>query len=248
MKEGLQKELVVACIENTGSERNLSKALGIPKSSIYYYKYEKWYLPEKRFESMMSLINVKKKLYFKKGIISFLEDNWGRKKGGQKLIESKIKNGEFDVMIKKLKKITSKRLKIWHAKMKKENPDLYYKTLYDKFKKIGEYKYRSLRGEKVRNALEKNVADFLYRKNIFYEYEPYLKIKNAVFFPDFKINNIIIECTFWKGYSKASKLKKKIYFYKKMGYSIFVLVPINLIKYYKTIKEFVITDVNELPL
>ena len=67
--------------------------------------------------------------------------------------------------------------------MKKTNPEEYYISQYEKFKKIGEYKYVTNNGEKVRNILEKEVADILKNHKIKYEYEPYINVKNKAFSP-----------------------------------------------------------------
>ena len=93
--------------------------------------------------------------------------------------------------------------------MKMENPKKYYMMQYEKFKRIGGYKYRTNNGEKVRNELEKEVANLLKKNKIEYEYEPLIKSDNKYFFPDFLINNkIILECTAWRGEAKAYKLKE----------------------------------------
>ncbi len=95
--------------------------------------------------------------------------------------------------------------------MKENNPEEYYLIQYSRFKKVGDYKLFTLNGEKVRNSLEKDVADILNKNGIKYSYEPLVRVKDRFFFPDFLINDkIILECTMWRGSDKAVKLKEKI--------------------------------------
>ena len=129
--------------------------------------------------------------------------------------------------------------------MKKTNPEEYYISQYEKFKKIGEYKYVTNNGEKVRNILEKEVADILKNHKIKYEYEPYINVKNKAFSPDFLINKrVIVECTAWRGYDKAVKLKRKIE-YLKGKYKIYVVIPKALNKYYQTINKHLVLGLDE---
>jgi len=129
--------------------------------------------------------------------------------------------------------------------MKKERPEEYYQIQYNNFKKIGEYKYQTKKGEKVRNILEKQIADILNKMNIEYKYEPLIKSNNKYFFPDFLVNkNIIIECTMWKGETKAYKLKEKIKNLEK-DYKIFVIIPKTLYSYYKILDNYLIKGLDE---
>jgi hypothetical protein len=123
----------------------------------------------------------------------------------------KVKNGTFKKNLEKMLEKSSKKLSEWHKKMKKISKKQYFITQYERFKKTGQYKYFTKKGEKVRNELEKQVADFLFDLKKNYAYEPYIDSNNKVFFPDFLVGDkTIIECTMWKGYDKATKLKRKI--------------------------------------
>jgi len=127
--------------------------------------------------------------------------------------------------------------------MKENSPEEYYLLQYSKFKKIGGYKYKTKRGEKVRNNFEKQVADIL--DKLKYEYEPLIKIGKRYFFPDFLINKkIIIECTEWKGEIKAHKLKKKLKYLKK-EYKVFVVIPKDLYRYYKILNKDLIKGLDK---
>ena len=129
--------------------------------------------------------------------------------------------------------------------MKKNNPEEYYILQYNRFKKIGGYKYKTKRGELVRNNFEKSAADILYNLNINYQYEPLVKSNNKYFFPDFLINNkIIVECTMWKGEVKAYKLKDKIK-YLSDNYKVFILIPKDLYSYYRILDNHLVLGLDE---
>jgi hypothetical protein len=130
--------------------------------------------------------------------------------------------------------------------MKSDNPDLYHKIQYERFKKIGKYKHESLKGEKVRNDLERRTANWLIKNKINYKFEPLIRIDNKFFFPDFVIEDkVIIECTMWRGYDKAAKLREKIEVLERK-YKVFVLIPENLYKYYKSIQPNIIFSLEEI--
>lgn len=244
LEDGAQSKLIKECIEKAGGERELESKTGVPKGSIYDYKNEKYNLPKKRFEKLVSFIGKER---YKERILNELNDNWGQKKGGRKLIELRKKEGSFEKVINVLKKRSSERMKKWHSRMKVENPEKYYKLQYERFKKIGAYNFKTERGEKVRNELEKKVADYLFSKKIEYEYEPYLKIQENIFFPDFRYDNVILECTSWKGYEKASKLIEKINKYEDKNLRPFVVIPKKIKKYYRKIDKYIVTELKNLP-
>ena len=152
-----------------------------------------------------------------KNILEKLPDNWKQIIGGKKCVETKKANGTYEKQLKECQQGGGHEfLKSWHANMKKNSPEEYHIIQYERFKKISNYKFKTRNGEIVRNKLEKEVADILKTMNISYKYEPLIRINNNYFFPDFLIKDkIIIECTEWRGFDKAVKLKNKIEFLKK---------------------------------
>lgn len=74
-----------------------------------------------------------------------------------------------------------------------------------------------------------------------YSYEPYVKTKTNPYFPDFKINKFIIECTMWKGHQKAYPLAKKILNLEREGYTVKVVIPDNLTHFYKPIERYIVS-------
>jgi len=227
-----QIKLIKTAIKKAGSERKLSKLLNIPNTSFYHYKFDQTALPIKRFNKIISFLKINKKDI---KIKEYLPQNWRQRLGGKKCVEVKKANGTFNKNMRQLKLLSSKRMKSWHSIMKRKEPEKYYTIQYNRFKKIGGYKYRTKKGEAVRNKFEKEIADILINLNIEYQYEPLVRIKEKFYFPDFLINNsIIIESTMWRGVQKSYELKNKINNLKKK-YKVFVVIPKTLYSYYKII-------------
>lgn len=245
LKKGYQKYLISLAIETAGSERKLASKVNIPNSSIYSYKFEKRNLTEERLKIICDFLNIKD---IKKSILGYLPKNWGKIKGGKNCVKSKIKNGTFKSNIEKMRKASSKRMKKWHKEMKQNNPEKYYKLQYKRFKKIGNKSLlKTIAGIEVRNKYEKEMVDFLFNKNLKFEYEPYLNINQKAYFPDIIVNNIIIEITAWKhpDFFRIAYLKRKIRDYKKAGYTVYFYIPRLYRNFYKEINKFVISDLDK---
>lgn len=235
-----QKTIIFQAIEKAGSYRKMSKILNIPRSSIVRY-YQNGTIPQDRFDKIIDFLEIKtEKLKFKR-----LEKNWKQVLGGEGCVKSKKYKGTFEEQLKNAQERGVKKFKEWHKRMKKENPKEYYQMQYNNFKKVSGYKFITKRGHKVRNKFEKQIADILYKFKIEYEYEPLVKSDKKYFFPDFLINNrIIIECTEWRGETKAYKLKDKIKHLKKR-YKIFIVIPKDLYRYYKILDKYLIKGLDE---
>jgi hypothetical protein len=238
-------ELLSAAIRKAGSERKLTEATGIPPITIYYYKNEMYNISQERFDLITGFLNIPKEIIERKEK-TLLPANWGRIKGGKNSVRAKKKNGTWKSNFDKMMKGSSRHLKAWHKKMKREKPVEYYSLQYERFKKVGAYKLLTIRGEKVRNCLEKDVADLLCRMELNYEYEPLVKGENKYYFPDFRVNTLLIECSMWRGKEKAYKLLHKIKDLQKEGYVTIVVVPSGLRHFYKVLDKYLVTDVREL--
>ncbi len=236
-----QKELISSAIKKAGSYRKLSESINIPRSSLERYS-DSDTIPGEQFNRIIDFLGIKGR---NRLILEELADNWKQKIGGERTIIVKKFMGTYKRDLEKAQKKGALKLKEWHKKMKKENPEEYYLCQYSKFKKIGGYKYKTDKGEKVRNKFEKNVADILNKLKINYEYEPLINIDNKYFFPDFLIDNkIIIEATAWKGEIKAYKLRDKIKELKKR-YKVYVVIPKTLYRYYKILNNHLILGLDE---
>lgn len=237
----LKEDLIREAVEKAGAYRTLSQILNIPLSSLDGYKKSET-IPQDRLIKILNFLGKN----IKELNIKLLEKNWKQKIGGRNCVKAKKAKGTFKRDLKKAQKSGAKKIKEWHTMMKLTKPREYYLLQYAKFKKIGGYKYTTNKGEKVRNLLEKQVADILHKLKINYEYEPLINIKEKHFFPDFLINKkIILECTAWRGETKAYKLKEKITHLKKK-YKIYVIIPKNLYTYYKILDDYLIIGIEDL--
>jgi len=246
LREGVLKEIISEAVEKAGSFRLLVKKVNIPRSTLAHFKNRKNVTI--RHETLERILFYIEKKLNDDIILKKLDNNWKQKIGGDKCFAKKKKDGTLYKQLEKSReKIPEgKRLIDWHNKMKKNNPEDYHKTQYEHFKKVGGYKLITNKGEKVRNQLEKDVADRLYEKSINYKYEPLIKAGKRYFFPDFLIKDkIIIECTTWRGYEKAFKLKEKIKLLRKK-YRIYVFITPKVNKYYISINKYIIRDLPEL--
>ncbi len=244
LKKRKQNWLLEKAIEKAGSERKLKKILNIPNQTINRYRQEQSFISEERFNLIINFLNINGK-EIENIIENKLDENWGSKKGGISLIKKHKENGTYNSYLNYLKKRGRVLFTQLHKDLKRKDPEAYYKDQYERFKKVGEYKYKTKRGEMVRNKLEKDTGDILFSLGANYEYEPYIFANNFAYFPDFKINNIIIECTAWRGYLKVNKLKKKLRDFEKEGFKVWFVIPEEIKKFYKPFEDKILTSLTK---
>ncbi len=75
---------------------------------------------------------------------------------------------------------------------------------YDRIKNSLKYR-QEYQGQKYRNSLELKVVKILTEKSVDFEYEHLLKCDDKFYFPDFIVNKIIVECTFWDDVEQKSR-------------------------------------------
>ncbi len=245
-KKGEQKALIQKAIVKAGSEKKLAKLTKIPAGSIYALKFEKRNLSSNNAEKLCNYLQINLINSYE---IQKLPKNWGQIKGGRNLIKRKIESNTLQDTIRKLKKASSEKMKQWHKNMKENEPEKYYKWQYERFKKIGKgYIFDLINGIKVRNALEKEVGDFLIKNFRSIKYEQYLNMNGKAYFPDFIYRNVIIEVTGWKhpDENKIKHLIEKINNYTQSGYSVCFFVPQIYRKFYKEIESHIISTLPEL--
>ena len=224
-------------VRKAGSERKPEKLTGIPHASVHYYKKFKWRLPYNRFNLLAGFLGFKKSDF----VFELIDPKEFRVKGGIEVQEKYLKENRFFEIHKRMRRGSSNYMKKWHQKMKKENPEAYYKLQYERFKKVADYKKRTMRGEFVRTDLELEVANLLFELGLDYCYKPFLSVCSKSYFPDFKIGNLIIECTAWRGEQKAYSLLSKIRKLEESGYAIKVVIPDNLRRFYKPIENYILS-------
>lgn len=243
LRRGELRKIVSKAIKKAGTIYKLQDEIKISRSALSDYHNEKRMIREDNLGKLTEYLEIDKSNL---KITEKLPLNWKQVKGGKKCVESKKKKGSFQTSLIKARAKQSEKLREWHEGMKKYFPEEYHKIQYLRFKKVGNYKLKTKRGEKVRNLLEKRTADALFDLKINYEYEPLVKAASKYFFPDFLINNkVILECTEWRGKEKATKLKEKIKHLKK-EYKVFVVIPKHLNNYYKILNNhLLLVDEND---
>ena len=247
LKKGELRKIINLCIVNAGSERNLSKVLDLSKGKIYRYKNE-FNISKKDLMMLLDYLD-KNLVWCSKRIVREFVDNWGRIKGGINCVRKKKKDGKFEANMEMLRRISSKRMREWHRHMKSNFPREYYIWQYERFKKVGRgYILKLKNGVAVRNSLEKDVGDFLISEGHKFDYEPLISVRGKFYFPDFKLNNNIIEVTGWKHptETKIIKLKGKIVDYQRKGFNVVLFIPHQFRKFYKAFDRFIISDLREL--
>lgn len=191
-----------------------AKILNASKKSFSFRAFQHWYKGERSptLEIVRTICDLSN-LDFSQLGIQVREEAWGQTKGGKMRIRlygsnlnkhNRILGGKAAqrALISKLganyeqfmRKISSKG-GINSVRSKK---NLMRKTIRPK-------------GEPMFNQLEKDVAHILLSANVTYQYEPVLTVDHQIIIPDFKIENLIIECTKWTNTKvKAMALKEKI--------------------------------------
>lgn len=191
-----------------------AKILNASKKSFSFRAFQHWYKGERSptLEIVRTICDLSN-LDFSRLGIQVREEAWGQTKGGKMRIKlygcnlnkhNRILGGKAAqrALISKLganyeqfmRKISSKG-GINSVRSKK---NLMRKTIGPK-------------GERMFNQLEKDVAHILLSANVTYQYEPILTVDHQIIIPDFKIENLIIECTKWTNAKvKAMSLKEKI--------------------------------------
>jgi len=81
LKKGEQTKLLLLAIKKAKTESKLSKLISIPEGTIYAYKNEITTLPLEKFKVLIDFLNLKKEDVI---IEKFLDNNWGRVKGGKR--------------------------------------------------------------------------------------------------------------------------------------------------------------------
>jgi hypothetical protein len=244
--KGEQRKLLLKAIAKAGSERKLAELSGIPESSIYFLKFEKRNISERYLAGLIKFLNINMSNLKN---FQILPSNWGQIKGGKNLIKQKRRENTLQETVERLRKVSSKRMIMWHKYMKKNHPEKYHVLQYERFKKIdGGYKFILKNGVKVRNKLEKEVGNFLVDNFFGFKYEPYLNINGNVYFPDFLYKKVIIEVTEWKSPDnrKIRRLATKIKDYRTAGYVVCFYIPSAYRKFYKELDSPVLSNLSKL--
>ncbi|MDO8634399.1 MAG: helix-turn-helix transcriptional regulator [archaeon] len=127
--QGNQKAILEKAIAKAGSERKLSELIGIPSSTIYYYKTEKVNLPLERLEKILGFLGISKTLLD----YELIDPHTYHKKGGIIAFQNHQKNGSLEKVLKNAQLKASEKMRQWHSSMKINNPLEYYQIQYSRF-------------------------------------------------------------------------------------------------------------------
>ncbi len=215
---GKQKELLTKYKQLKKCTWNsLAKTFGVSIKTIKNWKNEEFTLPKDIFEIILSDFSELSK--FKKYIQEEKKENWGQKKAGKYSWRKR----------KELIKTNSKFRSKWLKACKKGGISNVKKGLIKNweigFRNIGRRKITGPKGEKMFNKTERKIAQLLLTNGIDYEYEPQIKINGKNYFPDFIINDIIIERCGLYSKKYISALKKKLKDYLSWKGQIIIVLP-----------------------
>ncbi len=206
------------------SWRAFASRFGISYTTVRDWRDEKWSMQLDVFNKIVEICPEQK--CFEEFIIETKQEGWGRKLGG--LVTKQRQHGFLNPVYSEQSLAwksngghigTSK----WHSRMREEKPEEYGRIQYERIKQSLSYKLE-FDGKRYRNSLELEVAKILTQNNIGFEYEPVVKCDGRTYFPDFVVDKIAIECTFWDDVNKkARELTKKIQNYRKLELEIFVV-------------------------
>jgi hypothetical protein len=225
LKKGYQRELLLEVSKKLGlSQRKFAKELNVSRRCIRNWMNETRIIPEYIFRKLTKIIP--EALVYKSHVISRFPSNWGQIKGGR--VRAKSKNN-----------FTMKgRIKGFRIA----------NTRTIKRKVIGPL------GERMYNEGERKIAEFLLNNKLKYTYEPIIILGNTYAFPDFKVNEILIErCGYsdWNGYWMNILKKLKLY-EKYCSESVLIIVPPKnfkkAIKRLKMLENVIIIKENDLDL
>lgn len=130
---------------------------------------------------------------WKSWIIDFRDPHWGQSKGG------------------------AVSLNAWHARMR-HDPARYYAVQSKRFRKSGEYRYRTSAGYEVRSLYELVVAENLIMNLVPHQYERMLRCGQRLLFPDFFVHgnrrSVLIEVYGFHSEKNWKRLLEKLGTYR----------------------------------
>lgn len=232
----MQSTLIAEAIHLAGSERKLEKLIKIPDISIHEYKNLRRKMTYSRFKLLLEYLGLDESLI----CFKLIDPKEFRRKGGKAVYKKYFEENRFFEIHEGMRRGASKFMKSWHLRMKEENPSEYYDLQHRRFKKVNKTKWKTYKGDLVRNEFEMQIANLLFDLSIDYLYEPCLQLSRA-YFPDFKIGDTLLECTAWRGKEKANQLSLKIKAYEEAGFRVKVVIPKNLRGFYKPIENHIIS-------
>lgn len=206
--DGKQSEFLRMAAKDVGSLRKLAKMLDIKWGYFWYYIKEEISLPCGVFKKVLPLTGLSERETMETWIKELLPKNWGAVKGGNKT----------GIIVKRKIMEDAHYKKMWIMKCKKGGNKIkgqFIKNWDVGFRKAGKRTVIGPNGERMFNRHERGIALWLASHKTDYEYEKLVRINGNYYFPDFIVNDVIIErCGFSTKYYLNS-LRKKLGNYKR---------------------------------
>lgn len=220
-QKGKQKEFFLKIKKLKNCDwKNLATFLNINFETLREWVKERRYIPEDIFVKIINLYPQLK--IYENYIIEKKENNWGQIKGGLsggKAIKEKLKN-DFKYRIE------------WVEKCRKGGINNINKGLIKNweigFRNIGKRKFIGPKGEKMFTKTEKQIAEFFAENNVKYEYEPRIILNGNNYFPDFMIDNLIIERCGVISKKYFNSLQNKLRDYLNWKGKVILIMPKNV--------------------
>jgi len=175
--------------------------------------FKKWKIEDSESRKQRAMINAKKGGFAAAKTLSLNERRLRARKGG---VAARIKHAG----------IHSKR-------------HLWMEWFKEGLKVTGKRLYTGPYNEKMVNELEQKVAIQLVKSSMKYQYEPFLRIGDKKFYPDFKTGNNIIECCYWEAEDRWLYLAVKFSLYHGSGFNCILVTKQKCEKYFRLIPDFV---------
>ena len=215
---GKQRELITKYknLKNC-TWRKLSEVFNVDWKTIRNWRDEIYSIPDSVFDKIINEFPQLTK--FKRFITVKLKDNWGKVKGAHvahKTVRKKLKTD------KKYREKWIKKCKLGGKNNIKNGP---IKNWDVGFRKVSRRTVKGPKNEMMFNKGEKNIADFLLQMGIDYQYEPLITLNGNHYFPDFLINDIIIERCGLSSRKYFKSIKRKFKDYKSWKGKVIIVSP-----------------------
>ncbi len=217
-KKGKQRELLTRYkLLKKCSWRKLVDYLNVDWKTVRRWRDENHTLP---FEVMEKIVREFPELRnLEQNILEIKHNNWGQVKGAKKL---------HNIVRKKLKTDIEYR-KRWIEKCRIGGINNIKRGLIKNwdigFRNIGRRKFIGPTGEKMFTKTEKEIAEIFVKNNIEYEYEPKIIFNGNNYFPDFRINCLLIEHCGLLSRKYFHSLKKKLKDYMDWKGKVILIIP-----------------------
>lgn len=232
---------------NNLSWREMSRTLNIDWKALREYRDEKYTLPDKIFEKIITKNPEFNK--YTEFIVEKRKTNWGAAEGGRK---------RWEQIRKKLKSDRKFRKKWIENCIKggKKRLELDLIKGWDSgFRNLPRRKIKGPKGEKMFSLLEENVAKIFLQNGLEYEYEPLIIVNGNRYFPDFLVNKkFIVEAFGFSSQKYYLRMKTKLKDYLSLKKKVILIIPNKMNSVYekrikfnrKFIRLIVSRDFNEL--